>query len=178
MEILTIAKREDIAGLYWASKALGHVDDGRLHVTRLHIINHKMGSRVIATDGSRMHIYDTIERIEAGYWEVINRRKTYMRIHRDVEYDKSRYPNHDFVYPPDDAETVKLSESTRDDAFHAYAALLRHILPEEHLINYGYVRDAMTPYEEHTACFFEEDTATRLVLQSNRRIAIIMPLKN
>ncbi len=171
MEMVSFPKQhKDTAGLYWLTKALGHGDDRRFQARHIWITDKDDASMAVVTDGLRLHIYDTNARQQEGFYSVVRRRKTFMQLHREMEYDTSLFPDYTKILVGE-GERVKLPRSERGQACWPYSAIIKAGV----LVNYSFVLDAMTPYTDHTMSV--TDNESPVFIRSSRRLAVIMPMR-
>jgi len=155
----------DIDGFYWTSKILQSNPVQKF----IKFLSIEMPD-IIATDGSRIHIYSPHKEYPNGLYRVLVRKKTHILLSRSVE--KITYPDWRPVVPDGTAlEKIELRGILSVDYTNLILSLTK-IYPKCTL-DVNYLSDLGS--EVWDAFIYEKFDGIRF--EGNRKIAVIMPLR-
>lgn len=133
----------DRFGIYWVAAILSK-DDPRFFRNRLQISDKGDTSQVVATDSTRVHIFNTINHYEPGYYKVIKNTKGSTVLEFDVDLLLEEYPDWEIFFPEEEPEWSEnvIGGSDIEDISLAYIKIIRAMM-DECFLNFRYLQDAL-----------------------------------
>jgi len=128
------------------------------------------GKRLMATDGSRLHLVKT-DKYEPGYYD-----RAGTKIH---DIDWHTYPNVDRVIPNEELLDAKVAFSELEMSVTPKASA-----PYDHVYYFGdtcvcsaYLKEAVLGFNHNTIEYKDHDNGLAVMIHDDNKIAIVMPIR-